>query len=91
MDRGDVAAVARKVDFGDDFDVARCGVGNQVAHLLLGVVAAVLLVPLAVDGPHGRITAAETADFGQLGVRQDFDAPPFVVAQVQMQLVDVVV
>ena len=90
-DRTDAAAVAREVDFGDDFDVAQGGVLDQRAHFVLRVITAVLLRPFAVDGRHGRIAAAETADFGQLGVRLDLDAPPVVVGQVEVEFVDVVV
>ncbi len=91
MHARDVAAVARKVDLGYDLDVAHGGVVDQLAHLTLREVAAVLLLPLAVDGAHGRVAAAETSDFGQLGVRQDLDAPPLVVGQVEVELVDLVV
>ena len=79
MHRRDVAAVPRQVDFGDDLDVARRRIADQAAHLVLRVIPAVLLVPFAVDRTHGRIAAAEAADFGQFGVRSDFDTPPFVV------------
>ena len=43
MQRGDVAAVSREVDFGDDLDVALGGVADQPAHLLLCEVTSVFL------------------------------------------------
>lgn len=91
MHRGDVAAVAREVDLGDDLDVAHGGVVDQTPHLLLREVTAVFLTPLAIYGPYGRIAAAEAAHLRQLGVRADFDAPALVVREVQVQFVDVVV
>ncbi len=68
MDAGDGAAVSGQVDLGNDLDVAAGGIADDFAHLGLGVVAAVFLAPLAVDGCHRRVAAAESADGGQLGV-----------------------
>lgn len=90
MERGDGPAVAREVDLGDHLDVAHRGVADDLPHLVLRVVAAVFFVEFAVYGPDGRIAAAESAHLGQLRVRLDLDAPPLVVHQVDVQLVDVV-
>ena len=43
MHRGDVAAVSREVDLGNDLDIALGGVADQSAHLLLREVTAVFL------------------------------------------------
>ena len=91
MHRPDRAAVPREVDLGDHLDVADGGIADDVAHLLLRVVAAVTFEPFAVDGLHGRIAAAESADLGQFGVGTDLDAPSFVVREMKMQFVDIVV
>ena len=84
MHRGDVAAVPREVDLGNDLDVPLGGITDQSAHLLLREVTAVFPGPLAIYGSYGRIAAAETSDLRQFGVRFDLDAPPFVVRKMQV-------
>ena len=91
MNGCDVAAVAGQIDFGDDFYIAYGCVIDQFTYLRLREITAVFFVPFAVDGSYGRVAAPESADFGQFGVRFDFDAPALVVGQVEVQFVDAVV
>ena len=103
LERGSVAAQhlgmhARQIEtvpgqiyLGDYLYVAHGGVLDQLAHLLLRIVSAVTLVPASVTRRHGRVAAAESSDFGQLGMRLYLDAPCLVVRQMQVQFVDLVV
>ena len=70
------SAVARELDFRNDFDVALGRIGDDIADLLLGIKPAVLAA---------ICLRAPCALLGQFGVGIDFNAPPLVFRQVPMQ------
>ena len=89
--------VPREVYLGDDVDVAFCGIPHDVAHLLLGVVAASPVLRVVVEIAVLAVTVATyhrlLADAG-LGsqFRHGFhlEAPSLVVGDVPVELVDAV-
>ena len=65
--------MAGHFDLGHDDDVPVCGVSNDFADVGGGEI-----LPLAGRG-------VERADFGELGVAGDFDAPAGIVGEVQLE------
>ena len=85
-------AVAGHVDFGDDGDVPLGRVGDDLAEVVLGVVAAVRqAVEHAVHaGDREDGFAPPRADLGEPRVALDLDPPALVVGEVQVQDVELV-
>ena len=83
--------VARHLDLGDDGDPARGGIGDEAAHLVLSIEAAVA------GGPAGLGIAARRAGRhapgafrGQLRVLLDLQPPALIVDQVPVQDIELV-
>ncbi len=88
MNRGQTETVSRQIDLGYDLDIAHGGIFDQLAHVVLRIITAVALVPLAVARPYGAAPAAVAAHFCQFGMRHYLQAPSLVIRKVQMQLID---
>ena len=83
--------VAGHVQFRDHLDMALRGIGDDLADLLLGVIAAVatrLACARLNPGIAQRHPAA--ADLGELGVTLDLHAPALVIGQVPVEGVELV-
>ena len=91
IDAQESCAMTREVYLGDNLDIALCCVCHNLLNLLLGVVTAILLVPLAERGAQRRVTTTETTHLSQVGVRLNLYAPALRVGQVPMQFVYLVV
>ena len=88
------AGMAGELYFGYHLDVALLGVGHELARLVLGIeVGAVRLIRevAPVYGVHVPRAGAHAADFDELRVFLDFDAPALVVGQVPVEAVHLVV
>ena len=83
--------VARKVEFGNDLDVAFGGISHDLLEILLGIKAAIALFPRIVSRHQGLVGAAPGADLCQAGILLDLDPPAVVVGQVPVELVDLVI
>ena len=88
------AGVRRHVYLRDHFNLARLGIFDDVDIVLTAEEAAVDVRPLAVlrqqAGGFAQIVAALAADFRQLRQTGDLDAPAFVIAQVEVEFVELV-
>ena len=86
--------VAGHVDFGHDLNVARGGVGHNLAQIGQRVVHAAAVFRVVeeprVDAVVHKRTGAATAHRGELGIFGDLDAPALVVGQVPVQAVHLV-
>ncbi len=87
----DGSRVAGQIDLGDDRDRAGCGVGDDLAEIVLRVEAAVRST-VARCVPRGAVLAlrAPTAHLGELREGVDLDAPTLVVGQVEVEDVQLV-
>ncbi len=83
-------AVTRDVNFRNDGDAEPGTVGHQLAHLALGVVAAVGLGAAAQLRPHRQGVTAPGGQLGQLGEGLDLESPPLVIGQVPVETVELV-
>ncbi len=86
------AGMAGQLDLRHDGDAAHGGVGDDLAQVVLGVVAAVGCAVVRVCGAGGKAETgigAVCTDFGQLGECFDLDAPALIVGQVQVQPIEV--
>ena len=82
--------VARKVNLRDHHNAQLAGVGDNVLHLLLSVVAtvadAVITAPILLDDS----TVSERSYLGELRVLLDFNPPTLVISQMPMEAVELV-
>ena len=77
--------VSGEVDFGDDRDAPFFRIGDDFAHLLLGIVAPVADAVVAVEVLPDHGAGAEGAHLGEPGVFLDLHAPSLVVGQVPVE------
>ncbi len=83
------AGMSGKIKFRDDQHGPLCGVPDQAAQLILGVEAAVRrTVAMIIRRPPGL--GAPASDLMQPRVRPTFEPPTLVVAEVQVQPVELV-
>src|SRR6202521_2604925 len=73
--------MARHVDFRDDLHVAARRESNELAHLVLGVEAAIARA-VRVDSPG--------ADGSQARILADLEAPTLIIGQMPMQYIELV-
>ena len=91
--RNSALHVPRHIDFGDDFDMTAGGKRDNFAQLLLRVESAVRHMVET----HGLIRVmarnrlrTDRADFGQLRIAFDFNTPPLIICEMQMEAVQAV-
>ena len=82
--------VAGQVDLGDDGDVALGGIGHDLAHLVLGVEAAVADAVVGVEVLADAGSVAPGTHFRELGVLFDLHAPALVLGEVPVEAVEFV-
>ena len=82
--------VAGEVDLRDDGDVALGGIGHDLAHLLLGVEAAVADAVVGVEVLADAGSVAPGTHFRELGVLFDLHAPALVLGEVPVEAVEFV-
>src|ERR1700676_1725025 len=73
--------MARHIDFRDDLHMTGRGVANDVAHFVLGVIAAIARA-VGFDAPRTQ--------GGEARIFADLEPPPLIVGQVPMQHVELV-
>jgi hypothetical protein len=74
--------MAREIYLWDNLNIALRSIGNNLAHIILGVVATPLLIPLAIARPYRAIATTITTHLSELRVRLNLYAPRLIVGKV---------
>ena len=82
--------MARQFDLGNDCDVTSRCIRDELFDLFLGVKSSVALAVVAIAIAVWRSRIAKGADFGELRVFFDFDAPALIFRQMPMKHIELV-
>ena len=83
--------VSRKIDFGNDLDVALRSIGDDFPDVVLGIETAIAFFPGIIGRHQHFVTAAPGTFLRQFGILLDLDPPAVVIDQMPVELVDLMV